>query len=277
MSDLENQDKFLHWLYYSRLGKMILPLAIKPAVTRLGGAVLNSRLSRRAVPGFIRNNGIDMSQFEEREFTSYNDFFTRKIKPGARPICNEPGVLVSPCDSVLSAYPVASDSRFEIKGTEYTMEALLRDPQLAQKYVGGAVLVFRLTVCDYHRYCYPASGQKTADVYIPGVFNTVNPLAAAAGPIYKENTRVRTVLQTDDFGNVLVMEVGALMVGKIVNEHPEACAVERGTEKGRFEFGGSTIIVVLEPGAATVDPQFFTNSAQGIETPVRYGQKVAWM
>lgn len=268
------QERFLHWLYTSVPGRALLPLLTRPFITKLGGVVMNSTLSKRAIPGFIRNNNIDMSDFEERPYLSYNDFFTRKILPGKRPICADENTLISPCDALLSAYAIEHNARFQIKGSRYTLPELLRDDALSERFTGGTLLLFRLTVRDYHRYCYAASGMKSADVLIPGVFHTVNPLAAATRPLYKENTRVYSLVESEKFGTLLQMEVGALMVGKIVNDHPEACTVERGCEKGHFEFGGSTIIVLLEPGAAQIDATYFQNTAQGQETPVRYGQAV---
>ena len=268
------QERFLHWLYTSVAGRALLPLLTRPFITKLGGVVMNSALSKRAIPGFIRNNNIDMSDFEERPYRSYNDFFTRKILPGKRPICADENTLISPCDALLSAYAIEHNARFQIKGSCYTLPELLRDDALSGRFTGGTLLLFRLTVRDYHRYCYAASGTKSADVLIPGVFHTVNPLAAATRPLYKENTRVYGLIEAEKFGTLLQMEVGALMVGKIVNDYPEACAVERGCEKGHFEFGGSTIIVLLEPGVAQIDETYFQNTAQGQETPVRYGQAV---
>ena len=268
------QERFLRWLYTSVPGRALLPLLTRPFITKLGGAVMNSALSKRAIPGFIRNNNIDMSDFEERPYRSYNDFFTRKILPGKRPICADENTLISPCDALLSAYAIEHNARFQIKGSCYTLPELLRDDALSEHFTGGTLLLFRLTVRDYHRYCYAASGMKSADVLIPGVFHTVNPLAAATRPLYKENTRVYGLVETEKFGTLLQMEVGALMVGKIMNDHPEARTVERGCEKGHFEFGGSTIIVLLEPGAAQIDETYFQNTAQGQETPVRYGQAV---
>ena len=268
------QERFLRWLYTSAPGRALLPLITRPFITKLGGAVMNSALSKRAIPGFIRNNNIDMSDFEERPYRSYNDFFTRKILPGKRPICADENTLISPCDALLSAYAIEHNARFQIKGSRYTLPELLRNAALSKRYTGGTLLLFRLTVRDYHRYCYAASGAKSADVLIPGVFHTVNPLAAATRPLYKENTRIYGLVETEKFGTLLQMEVGALMVGKIVNDYPEACTIERGCEKGHFEFGGSTIIVLLEPGVAQINETYFQNTAQGQETPVRYGQAV---
>jgi phosphatidylserine decarboxylase len=134
-------------------------------------------------------------------------------------------------------------------------------------------LIFRLTVDDYHRYCYMADGQKEANVKIPGVLHTVNPIANDVVPIYKENAREYSILHTEHFGDVLMMEVGALLVGKIVN-HPTAPQVRRGDEKGFFRFGGSTVILIFKPGTLVPDADLVENSNMGFETVVKYGEKI---
>lgn len=154
-------------------------------------------------------------------------------------------VFISPCDAKLTVYPIGKESRFCIKHTSYTVEELLKNKKTAAKYEGGYAWVFRLSVEDYHRYCYVASGVKSRNVRIPGVFHTVNPVANDVYPIYKENTREYSLLKTEEFGTILMMEVGALMVGKIENRHEER-EVKRGEEKGNFAFGGSTIILLTQ-------------------------------
>ena len=134
-------------------------------------------------------------------------------------------------------------------------------------------MLFRLTVDDYHRYCYVDSGEKSKNHWLPGVFHTVNPAAAAVYPIYKENTRCYSFIESENFGRILQMEVGALMVGKIVN-YEEAARVARGSEKGRFEFGGSTIVVVLPRRCCVIDADILENSRAGIETKVKYGERI---
>lgn len=268
-----NQDKVLNWLYCTGIGRTCLKVLVKPWISKLGGCLLDTGLSRLWIKSFVEKAGIDMSQYEERRFKSYNDFFTRKIKPEKRPVDMDETHFVSPCDSKLTVHPIGDDSRFLIKGTEYTMESLLRDESLAEEYKGGTVLLFRLSVDDYHRYCYPVSGTKTDDVALKGFFHTVNPLANDVYPIYKENTRKFSMIYDKIFGKVLMMEVGALMVGKIVNYDVEG-SVKRGEEKGRFEFGGSTIIVCLKADTITVDEDILENSKAGIETKVRYGEKI---
>lgn len=269
----EGQDRFLQRLYGARVGRACVKVLIQPWVSRLGGRVLNSGFSRMGIPRFIEKNKIDMSQYEERRFRSYNDFFMRRIKPEMRPVSMEPTHLIAPCDSRLTVHEITENSRFHIKGTAYTLESLLRDKTLARAYDGGTLLLFRLTVDDYHRYCYVDSGEKSKNHWLPGVFHTVNPAAAAVYPIYKENTRCYSFIESENFGRILQMEVGALMVGKIVN-YEEAARVARGSEKGRFEFGGSTIVVVLPRRSCVIDADILANSRAGIETKVKYGERI---
>lgn len=267
------QDKFLEKLYGSTCGRFLLRFLIPPWISKFGGFLLSRSISRIGIKPFIRKNGLDMSQYESRKFHSYNDFFTRKIRPECRPIDMNPSHLIAPCDSRLTVYPITEDSRFTIKNTEYTMESLLRDDFAAKEYEDGQLLLFRLTVQDYHRYCYPDSGKLSRIKRIPGVFHTVNPIANDYYPIYKENTRTYCYLESPVFGKMLMMEVGALMVGKICN-YEENCQVVRGTEKGHFDFGGSTIILCLPKESATIDADILTNSAAGFETRVKYGEKI---
>ena len=181
--------------------------------------------------------------------------------------------LIAPCDSRLTVYDIREDSHFMVKGREYTLEELLKSRKLAKHYKGGTLLLFRLAVSDYHRYCYIDHGRKTGNYHIPGVLHTVNPIAAAKRPIYKENTREFSVLKTRNFGNVLMMEVGALLVGRIRNHHGKASIV-RGDEAGLFQYGGSTVILCLEPGRAVIDPDICRNSLNDIETRVLQGERI---
>lgn len=269
----DGQDKFLDKLYGSKAGRQLVRILICPSVSRAGGWVLDRKLSTAAIKPFIKANGISLEDYEKNHFDSYNDFFTRRIKDGRRPVDTVPDHLIAPCDSKLTVYEIAEDSRFKIKNTGYSMESLTRSRKLAKKYSGGKLLLFRLTVDDYHRYCYVDQGKKSANHMINGVFHTVNPVANDHYPIYKENTRCISFLESENFGTLMMIEVGALMVGKIVNYH-EAKMVRRGEEKGRFEFGGSTIILCLKKDKAVIDADILENSRQGIETKVRYGEKI---
>ena len=267
------QDRMLEWMYGTRFGRGLVHLMIRPWVSHAAGWLLDRRISAIAVKPFIRNNHIDMADFEERRFRSFNDFFTRRLKPGKRPIDEAPSHLIAPCDAKLSAFEIGADSHFWVKGTEYTLEGLLKSKELAEKFLGGTLLLFRLTVGDYHRYAYIDSGRMGAETHIPGVYHPVNPAAASRYPIYRENTREYALLESDHFGTVLQMEVGAAMVGRIVN-NPAPAKVQRGAEKGHFEFGGSTVIVLLQKGAAVIDGDIIRNPAEDNETVVHLGERV---
>ena len=260
-------------LYDHAAGRMLLKVLTAPWVSKAGGWLLSTRASRLVVKPFARRSGIDLGEYLGAPYKSFNDFFSRRIRPELRPIPEDPGLFLSPCDSRLTALPIGEGSRFILKGTEYTLSALLRNEELARKFSGGWCLIFRLCVDDYHRYCYVAEGEKGENVRIPGVLHTVNPIACDHYPIYKENARDYSVLRTEDWGDILMMEVGALMVGKIVNHHGSA-RVARGQEKGFFQFGGSTVVLLVEKGRLELDAPYPENSAQGIETRVRYGQPI---
>lgn len=268
------QDKLLKHLYNDRGGRLCLKLLVRPFVSKAAGLFLNTGISAKLVPGFVKRNHIDLSLYQKQEFTSYNDFFTRKIKPQERPVAEEDKVLISPCDGKATVCRIADDSRFYIKDTEYTVEQLLRNKKLARKYLGGYALILRLTVDDYHRYCYVADGEKSKNVVLPGVFHTVNPAANDALPIYKENAREYTLLKTEKFGTILMMEVGAMMVGKITNLHTGETYVKKGQEKGYFEFGGSTVILLLQHGKVRIDSDLLENSEEGYETILRMGERI---
>ncbi len=267
------QDRVLKYLYGSMPGRVLIKQLAKPWVSKLAQILLSSGLSRIFIPFFIKWKKIDMKDYENKKYTSFNDFFIRKIIRSRRIIDQSPNHLISPCDGKLSVYPIGRDTRFMVKNTSYTLRSLLRNRNLADHYEDGTLLVFRLSVDDYHRYCYIDSGMKSKNFRIKGVFHTVNPIAHETVPVFKENTREYTILSSRNFGRLLVMEVGALLVGKIVNYHEKAY-VMRGEEKGRFEFGGSTIIVCIEKGRVIIDNDIMENSMKGIETKVKMGEKI---
>lgn len=269
----EKQNKLLKRLYGSVLGRVLLKTLTAPAVSRAAGCFMDSALSKPLIKPFIKRSGIDTSQYVMRGFRSYNDFFTRRIKQGKRPVDFTPEHLISPCDSKLTVHRISSRSVFSIKGSRYRVSDLLCNEFLAKRYSGGYCCIFRLEVDDYHRYCYIDSGMKSGNTFIAGELHTVNPIALERYNIYKRNCREYTVLHTDNFGDVVQVEVGAMLVGRIVNLHGEG-AFRRGEEKGRFEFGGSTVVLLFEKDSIVPDGDILENSAEGIETVVKYGEKI---
>lgn len=268
------QDRFLKGLYTKRIGRIFVRVLITRPITLVCGFFLNRRISTLFIKKFVKKNNIDMSLYEEKKYKSYNDFFTRKIKKENRPICLDENVLISPSDGNATVIQIADDTVFSIKNTQYTLAELLKDNQLAEEFRGGLCYIIRLTVDNYHRYCYACDGIKSENVHIKGVLHTVNPIAAEHAPIYKENSREYTIINSENFGKILQMEVGALVVGKISNHHKEECTVKKGEEKGFFEFGGSTVIILTQKDKVKSSPDIVENSGEDCETIMKMGEEI---
>lgn len=271
--DDSGQDRLLKWMYSTPLGRGTLKVLVQPCVSKVAGAFLDSSLSTCIIPGFVKSNNINMDDYVDETYSSYNQFFTRHIRPELRPAEGDENTVTSPCDGKLSVYKITNNSTFNIKNTRYTVNSLLRSKELAKRYESGTICIFRLTVDDYHRYSYIDDGIKSGEYFIQGVYHTVNPVANDVYPIYKENTRQFSLLKSEHFKTVLMMEVGALLVGRIVNYKGHA-KVKKGEEKGRFEFGGSTVVLMFEKDAVDIDKQLWLNTANGYETIVRMGQSI---
>ena len=267
---VEQQSAALRFLYQTVPGRWLLRPLVSRSVSKAAGRFLDSRLSRPLIAPFVRKNGIDLSEFE-CNFNSFNDCFSRKIKAGRRPVVMDPQALIAPCDGLLSAFRVEKGTVLAVKQSRYTLDSLLGDPRLAENYQNGWCLVFRLCVQHYHRYCYVDGGHKGENVFLPGKLHTVRPIALAQRPVFIENCREYTVIDSPVFGPMVQMEVGAMLVGKIQN-YAGSGTVVRGAEKGRFLYGGSTIIVLLKEAA--LRPDILKNSADGTETPVKLGERI---
>ncbi len=234
----------LHFLYDTILGRCFLKILTLPVISKIVGAFMNSKLSIFLINRFILKNNIDMSEYENVKYKSYNDFFTRKILSQKRAISKNHNDFISPCDAKLTAYKINKELLFNIKGSTYSVSDLIQNEELTNNYIDGTILIFRLSVDDYHRYCYIDDGSKGANSYIRGILHTVQPIALKKYNIYKTNCREYTVLHTEHFGDVVQVEVGAMIVGKIKNFHEEY-TFKKGEEKGYFEFGGSTICLIV--------------------------------
>ncbi|MBR5096210.1 MAG: phosphatidylserine decarboxylase [Treponema sp.] len=263
----------LTFLYKSIPGRIFLKPLASRAVSKACGAFLDSSLSHFLIKPFVKNNKINLDEYQTEGIKSFNQFFRRKIKEGARQFDADPKILCSPCDGLLSVWKIESGAVIPVKQSQYTISSLLRNESLAQEFDGGLCLVFRLCVDNYHRYCYAESGKKGPNVFIPGVLHTVRPIALEARPVFVENCREWTTIESGAFGKIVQMEVGAMLVGRIVNHEGEGFA-ERGKEKGYFEYGGSTIILLLKKGAAQINKEILENSSAGVETPVKMGTAV---
>ncbi len=273
MEKVQESSKILKFLYNTVPGRVVLKLLTSPTISKIGGAYMNSGISKIHIKGFIKNNGIDMSQYEKTEYKNFNECFTRKILPECRPVCQEEDTFISPCDGRLSAYHINAESAFKIKNSWYRVEDLIEGSKTAPDYKEGICLVFRLCVDDYHRYGNIDDGEILENRYIKGKLHTVRPIALNRYPVFVQNSREYTIIDTKHFGKIAQIEVGALMIGKIKN-HQKSGTLKRGTEKGMFLYGGSTIVVLLEKDKVDIPDIYFENTDKDIETKVKWGSRL---
>lgn len=272
-----SQDNLLKLLYGSVPGRLFLRVLTRPFISGIVGDILNTKLSCGLIQPFIRANDIDMSEYDECEYNSYNEFFTRDIKKSARPVDMDENVLISPSDGRVSAYRIDENSVFRIKDSYYTVQSITNSRAAAERYMNGYCVIVRLCVDNYHRYCYIDNGVLGKTSFIDGVLHTVNPEALAHYDIYKENCRECSILHTEHFGNVMQIEVGALFVGKIKNHHTFGTRFCKGDEKGLFEFGGSTVVLFIEKDKVIIDEDLLLNTENGYETAVKMGEHIGIM
>ncbi|MCD7727368.1 MAG: phosphatidylserine decarboxylase [Ruminococcus sp.] len=266
------QDKFLKTVYGNAFLRSLIKPFTCPAFSAFSGKLLSCPLSGLLIKPFISANKIDMSDYEAKDYTSFNDFFTRKVKAGARPI-DKSAKIISPCDGKATAYKISTTGVFKIKGSFYDLYSLTRSEKIANRFNGGTAVIIRLCVDNYHRYCYPISGIKSKNKKIGGFLHTVNPAALDHIKVFCENSRECCVIRNKDVC-VAQIEVGALMVGKISNNTPDRASVRKGEEKGYFEFGGSTIVLLIN--GCNVREELINNTRHGFETIIKQGEAISF-
>lgn len=268
-------EKWLVWLYYNPVGEATLwALAKRKLVSSIYGTRMDSPSSTQKIPPFIKDFAIDMSIAQKQEFSSFNDFFTRKLRKEARPVDTGTAVVVSPADGKILAYADISNSWFIIKGYRFDVSSFLDNPVLAQKYRHGTMLVIRLAPMDYHRFHFPVSGNVSPAKKIDGGYYSVNPYALRKkAEIFCLNKREYSILSNPLFGDVVMAEVGATMVGSIVQTF-KGRSVNKGDEKGYFKFGGSTVVLLFEKNKIHMDEDLLINTAKGFETTVTMGERI---
>lgn len=269
----DKDSALLKFLYHNMAGRLALKLLSSRTVSIVMGCFLDSSFSKGLIRPFIKFHRISLKEYEDKEYRCFNDFFCRKIRKEQRPIDARPEALIAPCDGFLSAYRMKQDMVIPVKQSRYSLKSLFAENEIYREYEGGVCLVYRLCVNHYHRYCYVDNGMKGENRFIPGRLHTVRPIALETVPVFTENCREYTVIDTENFGRVVQMEVGAMLVGKILNYHGKQ-KVRKGQEKGRFLYGGSTILVLLRKDQVELPQSLFQATAEGLEVPVKQGEMV---
>lgn len=232
--------------------------------------------SAREIQGFINFHQLDMSEVlkSKQDFKNFNEFFYRELKPGARPCSapENPKIIVSPADCRSVVFNSLDEAtKIWVKGREFTVERLLGNayPQDAKRYKNGSLGIFRLAPQDYHRFHIPVDGILDKPKLIEGEYYTVNPMAIrSALDVYGENIRYVVPIDSESHGRVMVICVGAMMVGSTIITRKAGERVSRAEELGYFKFGGSTLLLLFEPGAMRFDDDLVDNAGGAVETLV---------
>ena len=272
-------EKYLNWSYSSPSGKGLVELFLKKKLfSKLYGYYCDTKLSSRKIQSFIDDFQIDMSIYQDTadKHSSFNEFFIRSLNPDARIISKNNDVLISPCDGKVSAYSnINLDDLVQIKGFTYSLKELVEDNEVYNMYHGGTCLIFRLCPTDYHRFHFIDDGVCSETTKIKGHYYSVNPIALkSVNKLFCQNKREWSIFHSDNFDDVIYMEVGATCVGTIIQNFTPKSKITKGEEKGYFKFGGSTVILFFKKDVVKIHEDLLNQTQLGYETSVYMGEKI---
>jgi len=267
---------WLNWLYNNPLGELSLEVLVKrKLVSEWYGKKMNSPESVDKIEEFVKKYNINLDEAQKTKFSSFNDFFYRKLKSNARKIDTTFNSIVSPADGKVLVFNNINNQDFIVKGYRFNLTEFLSSDKLAKKYRGGSLMIVRLCPTDYHRYHFPLSGKIINESKIDGDYYSVSPIALKRKiEILCMNKRSYVELHNDKIGEYLIVEVGATMVGSIIHTF-KSTNVEKGEEMGYFKFGGSTIVLIFKKNKILIDKDLIDNTINGFETEVKMGEEVA--
>ncbi len=270
-------EKWIRWAYQDSRSRLVERILFRSSfLSRLMGRWYDSALSKKKIDAVIKELSINVDEFAnpKESYRSFNDFFTRHLKPNARPYNQDPKEIVSPADGRVLVFPKLTEDTFApIKGRPFSIRTML--PEHSERYLNGSLAIVRLCPADYHRYHFPCAGKIIFSKCIEGALHSVNPIALASGSdVFGGNKRCYTLIETEIAGTFCFIEVGAFGVGSIVNTKCSG-QVEKMDEKGYFKFGGSTVVLIFEPGRIEFCEDLVANSRAGRETLVKVGQPLA--
>lgn len=271
--------RFLHWLHNTSFGRIAVELIFRQKlVSQLYGWFHKLQLSRRKIKPFVQKMGLNLDELTRpiEDFTSFNDFFTREIDLSKRSINQNPSVCIAPVDGKILAYDVVEpDMTFRIKRSTFNLHGFLQDEALVNKFGGGSMVVSRLCLTDYHHFHFPDSGVPGEALSVRGKYYASGPYGLRAlVPFYTENYRMLTLLDSDHFGQIAIVEIGAFTVGSIQQRYQSGRHIAKGARKGFFELGGSTVVLLFEKGRIELDKDLCTNTRSEVETYVLLGDSI---
>ncbi len=272
-------EAYLRWAYETLPGRLMVAAVVKRALfSRWYGWRMDKAVTRELILPFVEKYELDAGEFVKScdAFESFNDFFSRKLKAEARPVAGGEDEVVFAADGRhLGFQDVSRIEGIYCKGQSLSLVQLLGDEKLAANYQKGSLVISRLCPVDYHRFHFCATGQAGESRLINGPLYSVSPIALRRNiNILTENKRTITVLETEKYGRILILEIGATNVGSIHQTYQSNSAVAKGEEKGYFEFGGSMTMMLFEPGALVLDEDLVKHSAEGRELYARMGDRM---
>jgi phosphatidylserine decarboxylase len=272
-------EGWLRWIYGHPLGKISLSALVRRTwFSAWYGWRMSRRVSANLVLPFVVDYDLDADEFDRpaTAYRTFNEFFYRRLKPGARPLAEGDDVAVFPADGRHLAYQdIDASDGFYVKGKKFSLATLLGDEALARDFAGGSMLISRLCPVDYHRFHFPVAGTPGEARLINGWLYSVSPIALRLHPGYlTENKRMVTLIDSPRFGRVAQLEVGATMVGAIQQSYVPGRAVAKGEEKGLFAFGGSCVITIFPRGRIVFDADLRTHTAEQREVYARMGERL---
>ena len=267
---------YLRFIYGNPLGKIALHGLVKRSgFSNWYGRRMDHTSSRNKIAPFISSYGLNADEFadESKNFKSFNEFFFRKLKPGARPIDPNVNTAVFPADGRhLGFQDISKSAGIFVKGATLDLPKLFGSENLAAPYRDGSLILSRLCPVDYHRFHFPVSGIPEKPQLINGHLLSVNPIALRQNiKILVENKRFFSEIESAEFGRVAMFEVGATNVGSVEYTFAPGTPMEKGAEKGFFKFGGSLTITVFRKGKIQLDEDLVKNSSVGRELYARMG------
>ena len=261
--DYQYGEKALKFLYNNPVGRITLRLLSGHLCSKMYALYNNSRLSKKKIASFAQKYNLENVDVDR--FKTFSEFFSRRER---RDVVTDKNVLISPADSKVLCYKIDSQQLIKVKNSVYSLQDLTGFE--VSGYSGGVCLVFRLSMDDYHRYCFIDSGRLIESRHIKGKLHTVSSISKKYR-VFAQNDRIVGRLETDNFGGIIQIEIGAMLVGRIRNLNKRN--FKKGEEKGFFELGGSTIVILLKEGVY-IDDDIAAQSENGIETIVKYGEKI---
>lgn len=272
-------ENWLKLIYDNPFGKLLLWAAVKKSwFSRWYGWRMSQPASKARIRPFIRKYKLDEEEFDSdpEGFRSFNEFFSRKLKPDARPIEQENAVAVFPADGRhLGVQDLSANLQFYVKGQKFDLPKLFQSEELAGRFRKGSLIISRLCPVDYHRFHAPVSGKISEARLINGSLFSVNPIALRKRlSVFWENKRYLCMIDSDYHGKVAQFIVGATCVGSATFTFSQNQRVKKGEELGYFSFGGSSVLTLFEKDRLRISEDVQQHSQANIETYAKMGEEM---